>query len=347
MKAQQAREVARQWMVEQGSAMPGFCAAYTAGSTNWLPDNRDLSAASDLDIMVVVRDQNQAGRRSKFLYHGTLLDVSYLGNNQLQSAEQVLGDYHLAPSFRTTKMLFDPLSRLTPLQAAVSRDYAKRRWVRQRSTNAREKILRLLRAIDQGAPLHDQVMACLFAAGITTHILLVAGLRNPTVRVRYAAARELLADYGQVEFQETLLHLLGSGGISRGRVRQHLASLSEIFDVAKGAIKTPFPFVADLSDSARPMAIDGSLDLIERGLYREAMFWLGVTHSRCQKVLCCDAPGDLTRSFKDSYQELISDLGVSTSAEVQRRGAEIVRCLPRVCNLAEAVAAANSEIENG
>src|SRR4029453_17407707 len=120
MTVNQAREAARQWMVEEASGIPGFCGAYTAGSTNWLPDGADLTTASDLDIMVVLAEQNQAGRRAKFIYHGALLEVSYLRNGQLQAPDQVLSDYHLAPRFRTTKIMFDPLGVLTPLLAAVS-----------------------------------------------------------------------------------------------------------------------------------------------------------------------------------------------------------------------------------
>jgi hypothetical protein len=62
MKVKQAREAARRWMVEEASRIPGFCAAYTAGSTNWLPDDANLTASSDLDIMVVLADENQSGR---------------------------------------------------------------------------------------------------------------------------------------------------------------------------------------------------------------------------------------------------------------------------------------------
>jgi len=346
MTVKQAREVARQWMVEEASGIPGFCGAYTAGSTNWLPDDADLTTASDLDIMVVLADQNQGGRRGKFIYHDTLLEVSYLRDDQFESADRVLSDYHLAPSFRTTKIMFDPLGYLTPLLAVVSRDYNKRQWVQQRCTNARNKILGYLRSIDQEAALHDQVIACLFAAGVTTHVLLVAGLRNPTVRARYVAVRKLLADYGQAEFHETLLELLGSARINRGRVGRHHAMLTEIFDAAKRAIKTPFPFVSDISDGARPAAIDGSLELIGRGYHREAMFWVGVTHSRCQKVLSHDAPGDWTQSFKENYQELVSDLGVATFADVRRRCAEIERTLPQVYDLAEGIIAANHEIDD-
>jgi hypothetical protein len=63
-----------------------------------------------------------------------------------------------------------------------------------------------------------------------------------------------------------------------------------------------------ISESGRPMAIDGSLELIKRGYHREAMLWIAVTHSRSQKVLLADAPGELTLGFVDSYQKLVGDL---------------------------------------
>jgi hypothetical protein len=345
VRVKQAREAARQWVVEEASHIPGFCGAYTAGSTNWLPDDADLTTTSDFDIMVVLTDLNQAGKRCKFTYRDILLEVSYVGNSQLES-DLVLSDYHLAPNFRTTNIMVDPSGHLTALLGTVCRDYAKRQWVRQRCANARNKALGYLRSINEEAPLYDRTIACLFAAGIMTHVLLVAGLRNPTVRTRYMAVRQLLADYGHVEFHETLLELLGSARISRERAGQHLATLTDIFDSAKRAIETPFPFASDISDNARPITIDGSLELIERGYHREAMFWIAVTHSRCQKVLSTDALGELTLSFKDSYRELVGDLGIPSFAELQRRCAEVERILPQVWERAEAIIAVNQEIED-
>ena len=90
MRVNQARDAARRWVIEEASRILGFCGAYTAGSTNWLSDDAELSTASDLDIMVVLADQNHARRRHKFIYRDAFLEVSYLGNDQLQSPDQVL-----------------------------------------------------------------------------------------------------------------------------------------------------------------------------------------------------------------------------------------------------------------
>lgn len=345
MTVLQAREAAWRWLLEETTHLPEFRAAYTAGSTNLLPDDAELPAASDLDLMVVLAGRNQSGRRGKFIYRDALLDVTYLKEDQFQSPDQVLSDYHLAPSLQTAKLIFDPGSHLVSLRAALSRDYNKRRWVRKRCANAADKVLRNLQSIDEDAPLHDQVIASLFAAGVITHIVLVAGLRNPTVRTRYVEVRRLLARYGHLAFHETLLDLLGSARISPQRVNQHVSTLTEIFDVTRIAIRSPFPFASDLSDCARPIAIDGSLQLLESGHHREAMFWVAISHSRCLKVLSQDAPPDVVPSFRNAYRDLLADLGLGSSTEVRRRRAQIERAMPRVHELAEAIIAANGEID--
>jgi len=118
------------------------------------------------------------------------------------------------------------------------------------------------------------VTAGLFGAGVTTHVLLVAGLRNPTARRRYLAAQELLIDDGHREFYETLLELLRCARIGRERVERHLDALNEAFDAAMAVATAPFCFALDIADTACPTAIDGSRELIAAGRYREAVFWL-------------------------------------------------------------------------
>ena len=66
------------------------------------------------------------------------------------------------------------------------------------------------------------------------------------------AAHDLLANYGHLAFYNTLLELLGCAHMGRARVEQHLKALTAVFDGAKAVVTTPFPFAADLSDSARP-----------------------------------------------------------------------------------------------
>ena len=346
MQVKHAKDVARGWVIAEAGHIPGFSGAFYHGSTNWLPDDAVLPPTSDVDVMVVLDDPTPPGKLGKFMYRDVLLEVSYLPRDQLQSPEVILGQSHMAGSFRTASVILDPSGWLTILQEAVSRDYAKRRWVRKRCEHARDKVLNNLAGLDALAPFHDQVAPWLFATGVTTHVLLVAGLKNPTVRSRYLAVRELLADYGQLDFYPALLELLGCARMSRAQGEQHLATLTEVFDVAKAAVKTPFFFASDISDIARPIAIDGSRDLIERGDHREAIFWIVATYSRCLKILEQDAPAETQEWFHPGYRRLLGDLGITSFADLQQRGEQVRAFLPRVWEIAEAIMAANPEIED-
>jgi hypothetical protein len=342
----EAKAVARQWVMEEASKTPGFTGAYYAGSIAWLPDDVTLPPSSDLDVMVVLADPNPADKLGKFVYQGALLEVTYLPGNLFQTPDRILGDYHLAASFSRPGIILDPSGRLAQLQTAVSRDYAKRRWVRKRCAQARDNVLGRIETLNASAPFHDQVTAWLFGTGVTTHVLLVAGLKNPTVRRRYVAARELLAEFGQLDFYETLLALLGCAQMSRTCVGQHLVALAAVFDVAKTVIRTPYRFAADISDIARPVAIDGSREMIESGFHREAIFWMVATYSRCQHVLYQDAPLEVQERFSIGYRQILGDLGIISFADLAQRCAQVKAFLPRVWEMAETIMAANPGIED-
>jgi hypothetical protein len=343
MNVKLAKAVARHWVIEEAATTPGFAGAFFHGSVNALPDEARLPATSDVDVMIVL-DGAPPQKPGKFVYRNLLLEISYLSSDQLRSAEQILGRYDLAGSFRSPSVILDPTGYLNDLQETVGKEFARRQWVYRRCVDARGRVLRNLRSLNESDALHDQVMAWLFAAGVTTHILLVAGLRNPTVRKRYVAVRELLTEFGRLDFYETLLALLGAVEMSRTQVERHLAALTEAFDAAKGVERTPFFFASDISDLARPIAIGGSRELISRGLHREAVFWIVATASRCQKIFQHDSPPDTQRHFAEGYRLLLADLGITSFADLQWRSQQVEDSLPAVWQVAEAIIAANPAI---
>ena len=343
MLVKYAKEVARQWVLEEASRAAAVCGAFYHGSTGWLPDDALLPATSDVDVMLVHVDSNPPNKPGKFIYRDVLLEVSYLPSDQVQTPEMILGQYHLAGSFRTPSIIMDPSGELSKLQVAVSKDYAKRKWVYKRCEHARGKVLNDLQSLDESEPFHDQVVPWLFAAGVATHVLLVAGLKNPTVRRRYVAAQELLAQYGHTDFYNTLLKMLGCDQMSVELVQHHLSALADVFDVAKTQVKTPFFFASDISDIARPIAIDGSLELIERGYHREAIFWIVATYSRCLKILYSDAQVELRERFIPDYRQLLADLGISSFADLEWRSEQVRGLLPPVWEVAQTIMAANPE----
>jgi hypothetical protein len=346
MIVRDAKAIARDWVSENAGAVPGYRGAFLHGSITWLSEHATLSPTSDLDVVVVVNESRILDKPGKLVFRDVLLDVSFLSSTELESPETVLSNSHLAGSFRAPSVISDPSRWLTDLNTAMSRDFAKRHWVTRRCEHAKGKVLQNLDSLDQTKPMHDQVVSWLFATGVTTHILLTAGLRNPTVRQRYIAVRQLLHDYQRLPFYDELLELLGCANMSRERVEVHLDALTSAFDSAKSIVKTPFLFAADISDLGRSIAIDGSRELVGRGDHREAVFWMAATYSRCQQIFYADAPAKTRDTFTPGYMALLADLGITSHADLNRRCDEVRAFLPLVWEEAEAIMQANPEIED-
>lgn len=339
-----ARAAAARWVMRHACREDGFRGAYFSGSTIGLPDDAELPAASDVDVVIVTAAAQAPRKLGKFIYLDTLVEVTYLPWRRLASVEEVLGSYHLAGSFRMDTIIADPTGHLRGLQAQVSRHFAERVWVRRRCENARQKIEDGLRAIDTAAAWHNQVIAWLFSTGVSTHVLLVAALRNPTVRLRYLAAREVLIDYGHASLYPDLLTLLGCAQLSPERVEHHLGELVRTFDAAAAAAKTPFFFSTDITPAARPIAIDGSRELIQAGAHREAVFWIVATFARCHAILAADAPVELQRALAPAFDAIVADLGITSTDDLIRRADDVTQFLPKLWETTSAILSTNSGI---
>lgn len=333
MMVKQAKSIARQWVATEASTVPGFAGAFFHGSINWMADDAQLAPTSDLDVMLVVAEPPPV-KLGKFLYNGVMIEISYLDWEALASAETILSTGHLVGSFQGGTIIADPTGRLRALEGEVALNYADPHWIRQRCINTEAKIRRNLDGIDPAAPLHHQITSWLFGTGVTTHLLLVAGLRNPTVRRRYVAVRDLLREIGEDATYTTLLQLLGCAEMDRTAVQAHLNRLIPAFDAAATVIRSPFFFAADLSEQARPVAIGGSQELIDRGDHREAIFWIVATYARCQDVFATDAP-DLLATYTPHFEQLIAALGVYTYKDRVARRKVIYNTLPQLWQVAE------------
>ncbi|WHZ56072.1 hypothetical protein [Metabacillus hrfriensis] len=345
MRIESARAAAIEWVMEHASREAWFKGAYFSGSTIELPGEAMLPDSSDLDVMIITTLTEPPLKLGKFVYKGTLLEVTYLSWYQFTSVEEVLTSYHLANSFRVNTIIADPTGEVSRLQKRVSRHFADRAWVRRRCENALNRVMNGLRAVDTSAPFQDQVMGWLFPTGVTTHVLLVAALRNPTVRLRYLAAREVLIEYGQASLYPDLLKLLGCAHLTKQRIEHHLDNLARTFDATVEVANTPFFFSTDITNIARPIAIDGSRELIRSGYHREAVFWIVATYARCHTVLAADTSQDLQRALAPAFEEIVSDLGITSSTDLIRRSKDVIDFLPRLCETTEAILWANPDIE--
>jgi hypothetical protein len=295
--------------------------------------------------MVVIDGREPAQKPGKFQRDGVTLEVSYIDRDELQTPEQVLGAYHLAGSFHVPSVIADPMGWLGPLQRAVARDYTRRVWVERRVEDALARVGRNLAGLRSAKSLPDRVTAWFFAGGVVTHMLLVAGLKNPTVRKRYVAARSLLREYDRLDRFDELLALIGCARLSRAEVEAMLDRLAILFDTAKTLPANGLFFAADISDDGRAIAIDGSRTLIEEGFHREAVFWIVATWCRCQKIIeLAGTPGQVAAGNRE-LREMLMELGINSDADIAARGETIARYLPHARELAEYIIRTNPEIE--
>jgi hypothetical protein len=320
MRVGAAKEVAAAWVRDHAAT------AYFTGSTVDLPDDAELPVGSDVDIAVVTDDAGP--KPGKFLHRGVLLEVSYVTWRELRDA---LASYHLAGGLRTDTVIADPTGELRPLQALVEQHFSDPAWVRRRRDQARTRVEQGLRGIDPAAPWPQQVMSWLFPSSITTHVLLVAARRNPTVRLRYLAARPLAGD-----LYPTLLTHLGCADWTPQLTRHHLAELTTTFDRTTEVSRTPFPYSTDITRAARPIAIDGCHALIDAGDHREAVFWITTTFTRCHTILRTDAPDDHEERIP-AFTAVLADLGITGTADLLARAGQVIDFLPTLDSRADAL----------
>lgn len=341
-----ARAAARDWVAEETRRLPNFYGAYFASSMTALPDGAPLPAASDVDIKVLVDAPDVDANPQKIVYRGVVLDISYGSRHDIATPEKVLGTYYTAAHFTHPCIIADPSGDLARIQAIVQREYARRIWVRARCEQARAQLETSLSWLTPEGPLHDQMLAWLFAVVFTPPMVLVADLRNPTHRRGLATFREVVEKYGHPELHQRLLHIVGCGTMTRTQAETLLAACADAFDVAQEIRKTPILLGSNISGFARPMAIGGGQELISDGFHREAMPWIAFIHTLCQQILHNDAPQEIRERFTPAYARLLAGLGVPAYDDIADRQEQFRQLIPDLWEVTEELLARNPAIRD-
>lgn len=344
MRTGQAREAAQRWVQAEAASIPGLLGVYLAGSINWLPKDAELPASSDVAVMAVLDGPVPPLKLGKFRYQDALLEVSYLSAEQFESAEQLPANFQLSPGFRAGRILHDLTGRLAALQQAGSAAFAQRAWVVRRCEHTVTNMRGMLAYSESAPTLHQQATSWLFGTCGLTQLMLVAGLRNPTVRKRYLAAREVLAAYGRLDIYGLLLEQLVCAKMTPAQVSAQLDALALVFDHASAVGRTPYAFPSDISQVAQPIAIDGSRELIAKGHHHEAVYWIVATFARCLHILHNDAPADVQEQYQVGFPARLADLGIESPADIGRRNAAVLDSLPCLWDVAMGIMAATPAI---
>lgn len=340
----EAHAIAREWVWANRERIPGYIGAYLAGSVSWLADNDPISPNSDIDIMIVVEDDTIAPKPGKFIYHNVLLEASIVPFSLIADPGPAAGRYHIATSIARQKVLDDPFEMLGPRFAIIAAEFPRRHRVIARMDAVQSGIVTGLGNIPADTPFHQQVMMWLFPTGVTTHLLLVAGLRNPTVRRRYVEARHLLESYGESAQFDALLALIGCEHITRRDADRYLAALEPVFATAATVESSTSRWTSDISSAARRISIDGTQELIGLGYYRESMFWIVATFTRCLDVLAKAGEERISPQADLAFRSLMTDLGIESLDDITTSSSEVIAALPAIRATADRILDRNPEV---
>jgi hypothetical protein len=324
-------EIARQWVRENASHFEAFAGAFFSGSITTLAPDDELPPTSDIDLFIVLGLPTIPPKLGKLLFRGVLLEISYIAASDLADLRSVSANYHLAHCFARDNIIADPSGQLRSLHRAISATFDRAFAIRTRYEDAIAKIERQLNAIDPSVSWPDQVLSWMFPTSVTTHVILVAARRNPTVRLRYLAAKGVLHEIDCDDLYEQFLRLLGCESTLRDQVQRHLDALAEVFDLAAKIDRQKFFFSSDITAAARPISIDGSQRLIDAGHHCEAVFWIIATFARCMKILELQSDA----RFLAATREL---LGLHDPIDLPARSKKVLDFLPRLRSTAEIIA---------
>lgn len=340
-----AKQVVRNWVESEVSKIDGYSGAFIFGSVNWMKDDDVFPSSSDVDVRIVLDSDELPLSFKKEKHNGVLIDVSYVTLAEMQSPENILRNYPMAPHFTRDCIIADPYGYLKRVRDVVSREYPYRKWVEKRVDAVKQwQLDSIEQFLNKADPFHDQVFAWAYASVMFSHIFLVADLKNPTVRKAMVASGDVLKHYGKQAFHEKMLAIVGSADMTMNQVQALLDSCTDVFDIAKEVRKTEFFGDTVITDMGRPTAIDGIQELIDSGYHREAVYWLIFIHTWCQKILYNDAPADIQAELMPRYDTLMRALGIQSTDDIDRRIEEIKQLTDEAYSIADHIMNHNSEI---
>jgi len=349
MLAREARDIALDWLETNTIKMPNFVGAFLSGSIAWMQPDEPLRPGSDIDIFVVIDGSELPPKPGKIPWNDAILEINYLSLEGIADVDAVLSDYHLAGAFRRDGILADPTGTVTALRRQIDREFARPYWVQQRCSQARNRAQQRVIGFRDGKAIHDRVTTLFFGAGLCPHMILVTDLANPTIRRRYAASGLVLKRRSKPDLHERLLSTLGSKTWSRQRAEKHLADLAEVFDLACSVLRSPYRFASDMSVAARPIAIDGSLDMIQSGFHREAAFWLIAIMSRSRAVVAMDGSSDQMAWMDKAYWRLLHALDIENEQAMNERAeqalSDITVCWDWCCEVLNSMEQLGSKLK--
>jgi hypothetical protein len=331
MRIAHARDIARNWLKENSRKIEDYVGGYLSGSTAWGDPQAPFKKGSDIDLFIVVDREDTPTRPGKTLWKELILEINYVSLSSISDPKEILTDYHLAGAFICDGLLSDPNGKIQVIRNAVAQDFANPEHVRHRCCKAKERALDFLGEFRRSSALNDRVTNLFFGAGACAHMILVADKANPTIRRRYVEVQSVLKNHKRLDFHEQLLTSLGSVNWSRQTAEGHLTDIAVSFDLACSVLRSPYQFASDMTIAARPIAVEGSAEMIAAGFHREAAFWLIAVLARCRAAIALDGSTVQLAEVDARLYRLLRSLDIRDESEMAIRAdlveLDVLNCL--------------------
>jgi hypothetical protein len=343
MNAGQVIELAREWVEVQGSQIPGFCGAHLMGGLTYTPREAPFPNYKDVDMNIVLQGA-QGWDVNDVFYKGLILEYGSVGIEAYRSPEAVLSDMQLASNLAANSILSDPTGMLASLHAVVAAEYPRRKWVRARVEDMKNKIRMALDELGRAAA----PVEVLFRAGLLVvdlgGLVAVAGLKPPTHRRSLILMREVLGAWGQPDLQEETLAVFGCARLSRAQVESYLRECAAAFDRAVEVTRTPVPYSFKLHAFVRPYVVQAVEEMIAEGSHREAMLWTVAFLLFSNNAIQADAPEGEKPQYQAKIDRLAADMGWNTSKDIAGRVQWAKVLVEKVFKAADEIMSLNPEI---
>ncbi len=330
MRVSEVKEKVREWTEKKSEEEEGLIGAHFLGSINSMSQESEFPNDVDVDLALVIdREPGDVEvslpypgllrENEELSYEGTMLEVVYLSKSVYESVEEILSNPTLACEIERGTILWDTDGYLAGRKTEVSTEFSKEQWVSKRLEFEKALLygsLQKMEASRTGA----EAAFCLAWGGIfMAGAVAVAHLAPPTHRRGLVVMRELLQSEGGMELYEEVLGVLGFGGLGRDRVGEFCDTLTRGFDIASPFEFNTTPFSFKLQPHLRPYIIDSTMEMIERGDHREAMFWITVASFVCLLAIQAHGTEQEKNNFGNEFAELVSALELESKEKIAAR----------------------------
>lgn len=301
VQAKEVKQVARDWLDKYRHSIKGLIGAYFSGSLSNMDNEAQFPFYSDIDIKLVVEDsQTLSELHDKVKFNGYLIDWAVRDKSKFSSPEAILGDRYISQDLFATDIIFDKDGWLSKCQQIIRNSFSEPVNIALRCNQCLENINRAFKN-------YDYLLIYPLA-----ELVAVTNCRRIHIRRLLEETYCIFKEQDRIDLQELLLELLGSREMTRQDVLQDLDTFMKAFDFAVTLKNlSGFPGDFNIRTYVRPYIYHSTLDMIERGQHREAVWWLLENYNSVARALMHNDVA-ISNKFIQNHMDFLNRLGILT-----------------------------------